>query len=240
MDSDGCMEKDRGRAVFANTNIDLADAVSELATSLGETTNRQTRDCAGFGSVVTAYRVSWQPLLAPVTLSRKVERFRPRKILPYRGVASIEKVPSVPTRCIAVESPTRTYLAGRSMVVTHNTVIRRLFKYLPVSIELQTAVALDERGDAGLSQMLDDVGAIDSTATELAESGAQQQLEHRDGGDADGETDTVSFAQVADAIKAATTVDELDVAVDLIRGVADERQRAELDIEARARRKALS
>lgn len=32
------------------------------------------------------------------------------------------------------------------------TVIRRLFKYLPVSIELSTAVALDERTDAGISQ----------------------------------------------------------------------------------------
>lgn len=32
------------------------------------------------------------------------------------------------------------------------TAIRRLFKYLPVSIELQTAVTLDERADAGLDQ----------------------------------------------------------------------------------------
>lgn len=32
------------------------------------------------------------------------------------------------------------------------TVIRRLFKYLPVSIELQQAVTLDERADAGLDQ----------------------------------------------------------------------------------------
>lgn len=32
------------------------------------------------------------------------------------------------------------------------TVIRRLFKYLPVSIEMQQAVVLDERADAGLDQ----------------------------------------------------------------------------------------
>ena len=32
------------------------------------------------------------------------------------------------------------------------TVIRRLFKYLPVSIELQKAVVMDERAEAGLSQ----------------------------------------------------------------------------------------
>lgn len=32
------------------------------------------------------------------------------------------------------------------------TVIRRLFKYLPVSIEIQTAVSLDERAEAGIPQ----------------------------------------------------------------------------------------
>lgn len=32
------------------------------------------------------------------------------------------------------------------------TVIRRLFKYLPVSIEMQQAVGLDEQADAGISQ----------------------------------------------------------------------------------------
>lgn len=32
------------------------------------------------------------------------------------------------------------------------TVIRRLFKYLPVSVEIQTAVTLDERADAGIDQ----------------------------------------------------------------------------------------
>jgi len=37
------------------------------------------------------------------------------------------------------------------------TVIRRLFKYLPVSIEAQSAVGLDEQADAGISQRNDAV-----------------------------------------------------------------------------------
>lgn len=37
------------------------------------------------------------------------------------------------------------------------TVIRRLFKYLPVSIEMQTAVGLDEQADAGVPQQNDAV-----------------------------------------------------------------------------------
>lgn len=50
----------------------------------------------------------------------------------------------------------------------------------------------------------------------------------------------VSYAEVMDAINAATTPDALDLAADLLRGVADERQRAELDVAARARRKELA
>jgi len=45
------------------------------------------------------------------------------------------------------------------------TVLRRLCKMLPASIELQTAVALDERVDAGVTQELENV--IDITATEV-------------------------------------------------------------------------
>lgn len=47
------------------------------------------------------------------------------------------------------------------------TVVRRLFKYLPVSIELQQAVTLDERAEAGISQ---DLGTVfDVEATTVAE-----------------------------------------------------------------------
>lgn len=45
------------------------------------------------------------------------------------------------------------------------TVIRRLFKYLPVSVELQRAVQLDERADAGLSQ--DNAFVIDGNTREV-------------------------------------------------------------------------
>lgn len=124
------------------------------------------------------------------------------------------------------------------------TVIRRLFKYLPVSIEMQRAVTLDERGDAGLSQMVDDLGAFDGTATEIDEDA--RQLEHTDKAtgevtsNKDAATDAVTYAYVSDEIKRAKTVDDIDVATDLITAVKNERQRAELDVEARAKRKQIT
>lgn len=50
----------------------------------------------------------------------------------------------------------------------------------------------------------------------------------------------LTYAEVADAIAKAATGDALDAAQDLIRAVADERHRAELDTEARKRRKELA
>lgn len=49
-----------------------------------------------------------------------------------------------------------------------------------------------------------------------------------------------SFAQVAEFIKTAKSVEELDVALGFIDAVPDGSQRAELDVEAKARRKALA
>lgn len=66
------------------------------------------------------------------------------------------------------------------------TVIRRLFKYLPVSVEMQTAVSLDEKADAGIDQhnefvldgdyqVIDDPEAADAEAIETT----QQESEHQ-------------------------------------------------------------
>lgn len=48
------------------------------------------------------------------------------------------------------------------------TVIRRLFKYLPVSVEIQRAVQLDEKADAGLSQ--DNAFVIDGQVRETGDT----------------------------------------------------------------------
>ena len=52
------------------------------------------------------------------------------------------------------------------------TVIRRLFKYLPVSIEMQTAVTLDERTDAGVTQ---DNSFVVTGEFDVVDDGAQQE-----------------------------------------------------------------
>ena len=53
------------------------------------------------------------------------------------------------------------------------TVLRRLFKYLPVSIELATASAMDGAADAGVSQSLDDVLTGEYTVVDTEAPGRQ-------------------------------------------------------------------
>lgn len=53
------------------------------------------------------------------------------------------------------------------------TVIRRLFKYLPVSIEMNLAVGLDEQAEAGLPQ--DNPMTIDSETGEILDEGQQSE-----------------------------------------------------------------
>ena len=153
LDSDGHCDKERGRASFCSSDRKLRDSVFELACSLGECPHKRDFMAVvyehGFPKKFPTYQVEWKPSFNLFHLARKAANYQGRKINPYLGIKSIEKIESVPTKCIAVDSPSRTYLCGDNMAVTHNTVIRRLFKYLPVSIEAVRAVEIDEKTDRG-------------------------------------------------------------------------------------------
>lgn len=144
MDADGWIDEARGRVYFGSTDELLTDAVAELARSLGEQVSRNKQTKRGFGKKVISHVVMWQPTVCPFVLKRKRDRFRTRSIPAYRAVKSIERIPSVPTRCIGVDSPTRTYLAGVDMIPTHNTALKQALKLAPKSTALAAALATDE------------------------------------------------------------------------------------------------
>ncbi|WP_297739654.1 recombinase RecT [uncultured Tessaracoccus sp.] len=145
MDADGWIDKARGRVYFGSTDELLADAVAELARSLGEQVSRNKQTKRGFGKKVISHVVMWQPTVCPFVLKRKRDRFRTRSIPAYRTVKSIERIPSVPTRCIGVDSPTRTYLAGVDMIPTHNTALKQVLKLMPKAAEVAYVQAVDEQ-----------------------------------------------------------------------------------------------
>ncbi|MFY7907106.1 MAG: LAGLIDADG family homing endonuclease, partial [Burkholderiaceae bacterium] len=124
MDSDGTIGRD-GRAEFSNTNHDLALGVHELLMSLGMKATFRVRPPRN-SKHLTQYRVNFKPTAArnPFNLSRKAAMVQPAakpSITHRRRIVSVEPVPSVPVRCIQVDSPSSLFLCTRSMVPTHNT-----------------------------------------------------------------------------------------------------------------------
>lgn len=114
------------------------------------------------------------------------------------------------------------------------TVVRRLFKYLPVSIEIQQAVGIDEMADAGISQQ--NSAIIDGQFNEV--EGMQEISMDQPAGDG-GVTAAVPFEVMAERIKNSKEADVLDLVVDEIRYVEDEAKQRELYELAKQRRTEL-
>lgn len=114
------------------------------------------------------------------------------------------------------------------------TVVRRLFKFLPVSIEIQRAVGIDEMAEAGISQQ--NSAIIDGN---FAEVDQPFEIEHtqEEGGEVEGQA---PYDVMFNRIKTCTDVDVLDLVTDEIRYVESEPDQAKLYELAKQRREELS
>lgn len=90
VDSDGMVEKSRGRALFTNTNYDLALGCARILSSLGELVCIYPNTCHGFGKTVVCYVVTWMPIELPAGMPRKAGRVRQRKIIEKRTCRHVE------------------------------------------------------------------------------------------------------------------------------------------------------
>lgn len=123
MDTDGYAALD-GQCHFDGMNERLAHDVLELVRSLGiKATLTQHMAKLNGRDVGITYRVAFITQLPVFGLLRKLQRLKTetRRTTRFRYLVACEPIESVPTRCIAVDSPTRQYLAGEAMVPTHNT-----------------------------------------------------------------------------------------------------------------------
>ncbi|HTT52588.1 MAG TPA: recombinase RecA [Streptosporangiaceae bacterium] len=133
MDTDGTVgagglgtDWGRGSAAceFSVTNERLAGDVHELLLGLGVKVTMRKAPVVLRGRVVgTRYRLGFQTDLPVFRLPRKATQLSPLRTrrAKLRYVTAVEMVPSVPVRCIQVDHPSHTYLAGRECVLTHNT-----------------------------------------------------------------------------------------------------------------------
>ncbi len=116
------------------------------------------------------------------------------------------------------------------------SVVRRLFKFLPVSIEMQQAVSIDEQAEAGISQQ--NSAIIDGNFSEVetplelddqsppvagADQVAQQQTTQQQAAPVSG-----IYEGMFKRIQACNDIEALDVMADEIREVPDDKDAAKL------------
>lgn len=134
MDSDGYIgkvpcSKDgynrcSGRCEITLVNKRLAEDVRELVWSLGMKANFYMGDAKIDGRFISKkYRVNFRPTMQVFSLTRKAKRFVENcsANMKRRYIKSIEKVKSVPVKCIEVDNESHMYLAGKSLIPTCNS-----------------------------------------------------------------------------------------------------------------------
>ncbi len=127
LDTDGTVTG-AGAVQFSSTNRRLATDVQELIHSLGYRCGRATRRVAGPESA-TADTLTFTTDDEVFRLERKrlmhKERFgrAPRSTTRARFIVSVRRIESVPVRCVQVDNDAHLYLAGRSMIPTHNSTL---------------------------------------------------------------------------------------------------------------------
>lgn len=139
MDTDGTADKSNNICEFYSTNERLSNGVYFLIVSLGlrATISEKKAICNGKDCGI-CYRIKFTSRYINVfRLPRKLKILQNNKskkfFTKYRSIKSITKIDSVPTKCIQVDSPSNTYLAGESLIPTHNTVLAMLEAFHMIS-----------------------------------------------------------------------------------------------------------
>ncbi|WBC11136.1 replicative DNA helicase [Micromonospora sp. WMMA1947] len=127
MDTDGTVAP-TGNLQYTSTSRRLIDGVRELVVSLGyrcTMTERKVRGRTEESSVAYTLNFSTPDTVFRLDRKRTAHAARRRTSSDVRShsrfIVDVRPVPSVPVRCVTVDNPDHLYLAGRSMIPTHNS-----------------------------------------------------------------------------------------------------------------------
>lgn len=134
MDTDGTVSKNGRVLSYTGTNERLVGGVAELLSSMGikYSWRREPLVCNGRSVPGVGHKLQFMAFRDEIPvfrLRRKLDRMLSRadcEIAPRSRTAQIteaKQVPSVPVRCITVDSPDNLFLFGRTMLPTHNSTL---------------------------------------------------------------------------------------------------------------------
>lgn len=134
IDSDGYIDKRNGIATFYNKNLNLVMQVDKLLKSLGyKTTYREKEAKLNGKSYGICGSINFKPREEVCKLSFKKQRLKLNFNTTsecrnqWHYIMDIEKVDSVPVRCITVDNPSGMFLFGENNIPTHNSTICTIF-----------------------------------------------------------------------------------------------------------------
>ncbi len=129
LDTDGTVTNG-GTIQFSVTDRRLADDVFELVVSLGYRCQRTTKRVNGRSEASsTAFILNFSSCDEVFRLHRKALAHKDRRAdvgsarLGSRFITDVRPIASVPVRCVEVDNDDHLYLAGRSMIPTHNSTL---------------------------------------------------------------------------------------------------------------------
>lgn len=126
MDTDGHCTKQSGRCEITLANSRLAYDVYELILGLGQKAYMEHRraTCNGVDAGVV-FRIGFRPVdILPFRMQRKLRAMRPvnrPSRIRERRIIDVQHTRSVPVRCIVVDNDSHLFLAGQTLIPTHNS-----------------------------------------------------------------------------------------------------------------------
>jgi replicative DNA helicase len=115
-----------GNCQYASTSRRLAEDVRELVLSLGylctlAAKTRSTRYTLGFTAADDVFRVQSKALRHKTRLHGERRPSRSRTRRPARYIVDVRRIGSVPVKCVSIANADKLYLAGRTLIPTHNS-----------------------------------------------------------------------------------------------------------------------
>lgn len=119
MDTDGSIDKRNGRCEFYQKKLDIIKQVQTLLSTFGIKSRKKSKTING----ELYWTIGFKTELPIFKLERKLKYIRPNRHPKNKRIYfySIEKIDSVPVKCIQVNNENHLFLAGNSLIPTHNS-----------------------------------------------------------------------------------------------------------------------